>query len=307
MDLKQLRSFVAVVDCRSFTRAAEKLYLSQPTISTHIRMLEEEFSASFIVRTTKSIEVTPRGMELYDCARNMLALQDNLLRHWSAQDRPILQLGASTIPSAYILPELLPAYRLQQSDVLFDIRQSDSQGVIDGLLSGNLEVGLTGSASRDSALSFFPFYRDTMVLITPASGRFLALKERGDGIHLDDLIHEPFILRERGSGSKKSVDAYFARAGIREEELLVTARLNDQEAVKSLVASGLGLSIISAKAAEGLERTGRLLTFSLPGMEVTRNLYVCCRKNDFLPPHVQKFIAFVRQFYSAGTHLTEQP
>ena len=299
MDLRQLRSFVAVVDCGSFSRAAEKLYISQPAISTHIRALEEECATSLIVRTTKRVGVTPRGMELYECARGMLALRDNLMRRWASEGESILQLGASTLPSAYILPELLPAYRRQQPDILFDIRQSDSQGIIDGLLAGHLEVGLTGAASGESALSFLPFYTDTMVLITPVSDRFSALKARGE-ITLEDILREPFILRERGSGSQKSADAYFQKAGVRESELRVTARLNDQEAVKNLVASGLGLSIISAKAAENFARSGRLLTFSLPGMDVKRSLYLCYRKHDFLPPHVQQFISFVQQFYAGA-------
>ena len=106
MELKQLQSFCAVVQYRSFTRAAEKLYLSQPTVSTHIRQLEEEFGSRLIVRTTKSIEVTPRGQELYACACGIVHLRDDLLRSWSDEDEKVIRIGASTIPSAYILPQI---------------------------------------------------------------------------------------------------------------------------------------------------------------------------------------------------------
>ena len=140
MELKQLESFTNVVEYRSFTKAAEKLYISQPTISTHIRQLEEELHSRLIIRTTKSIEITPRGWELYECACHILRLRDNLLQRWEGESRKIIRLGASTIPSAYILPELLPAYGKAHPDTYFSIHQSDSQGIVDGLLQGNFDV-----------------------------------------------------------------------------------------------------------------------------------------------------------------------
>ena len=165
MELKQLRSFATVVESRSFTKAAEKLYTSQPTISTHIRQLEEQLHSRLIVRTTKSIEVTPRGWELYECAATILKLQDDLLQRWSGESRQIIRLGASTIPSAYLLPELLTAYGKAHPGVYFSIHQSDSRGIVDGLLNCSFDVGLIGMKCTDEALSCIPFYQDRMVLI----------------------------------------------------------------------------------------------------------------------------------------------
>ena len=108
MDFKQLHSFISVVRCRSFTEAAEELGISQPTISTHIRILEEELNSRLIVRTAKSFEVTPRGMELFECAQNILKLRDDMVSRWNGHGSKVIRLGVSTIPSAYILPEVLP-------------------------------------------------------------------------------------------------------------------------------------------------------------------------------------------------------
>lgn len=172
MELKQLESFTAVVECESFTRAAEKLFISQPTVSAHVRALEEELHSRLIVRTTKSIQVTPRGRELYECACGMLTLRNRLTERWAKQEEQVVHLGASTIPSAYILPELLPAYRRRQPEIRFDIHQSDSQGVIDGLLRGSFEVGLVGFQGQEPSVEYTPFYRDAMVLITPVTRIF---------------------------------------------------------------------------------------------------------------------------------------
>ena len=296
MELKQLESFTAVVECESFTRAAEKLFISQPTVSAHVRALEEELHSRLIVRTTKSIQVTPRGRELYECACGMLTLRNRLTERWAKQEEQVVHLGASTIPSAYILPELLPAYRRRQPEIRFDIHQSDSQGVIDGLLRGSFEVGLVGFQGQEPSVEYTPFYRDAMVLITPVTPHFCRIQDRG-GITLEEMIAEPILLREQGSGSKKYAQAYFEEMGGREEDLHVTARLNDQESIKNLVAGGLGISVISAKAAENFRRDGRLLTFPLPGARVDRLLYLAVRKNDFLSDSVRQFLEFARTFY----------
>ena len=277
MDFKQLKSLVEVVECRSFTKAAERLYISQPTVSAHIRQLEEELQSRLVIRTTKSIEITPRGLEAYDCARSILELRENLLRRWADDGEQMIQLGASTITSAYILPEILPAYGREHPKVYFVIHQSDSQGVVQGLLKGSFDLGMTGMDSGEEELAFEPFYRDRMVLITPVNRHFLELMERKDPISA--LLKEPVILRE--------------------EDLRVAARVNDQESIKNLVAGGLGVSIISERAARNFIREKRLLAAALPGKAAGRNLYLVYRKNYILKKYVREFIRFTGQFYGA--------
>ena len=296
MELKQLQSFCAVVKYKSFTKAAEKLYLSQPTVSTHVRQLEEEFQTSLIVRTTKSVEVTPRGQELYECACNIVNLRDNLMRSWSDEDEKMIRIGASTIPSAYMLPQILPAFRAIRPASQFHVFQSDSQGIVDGLLCGAFDVGLIGADMHEDTLELTPFYSDQMVLITPVNEHFLQFSENG-GITLEEICREPMLLREKGSGSKKCISSYFERVGVDENDLIITARLNDQESIKNLVAGGLGISIISEKAAEDAVKAGRLLTFPLPEAGARRYLYVACRRGAPMSGQTQQFVSFVKNFY----------
>lgn len=300
MELKQLRSFAAVVRYGSFTRAAENTYLSQPTISTHIRALEKELNTQLLLRDTKNLQVTPRGQELYECACRMLELQDNLLQRWRQSDQHIIQLGASTIPSAYILPEVLPRYGKENPGSYFVVHQSDSRQVIQGVAEGLFDVGMSGMPCQDEAIRCEPFFRDRMVLITPVSRRFLALQSQGETA-LPELLAEPIILREAGSGSQKSADRFLAQMGLRESELRVTARVNDQESIKNLVSGGLGVSIVSEKAVRDFVAEKRLLAFPLPPGSAERNLYL------LLPRHANadslRFSAFVREFYRAPQSL----
>ena len=295
MDFKQMESFVAVVKYSSFTKAAEKLYISQPTISTHIRMLEEELNTCLILRTTKSIEVTPEGKKLCDYAANILKLRDRMVRECTCSKQKILQLAASTVPSAYILPEVLPAYGEGSQDQYFAIHQSDSRGVIEGVQDGIFDVGLVGMEVQRDNLTCVDFCRDEMVLITPVSEHFLELKERGLS-PVEILCQEMVILREKGSGSRKSVEDFLEKQGITENQLNITARINDPEAIKNLVAGGFGVSIISRRAARNFLQEKRLLAFDLPGGGI-RKLYVVYRNDCEEDGRVKGFVNFLLRYY----------
>ncbi len=297
MEFKQLHSFIAVVECQSFTKAAQKLYLSQPSISTHIQKLEEELHSRLIIRTTKSIEVTPRGLELYECACEIVNRWDGLLRHWDRQAGQIIRLGASTIPSAYILPELLPAYGKEHPGTYFSIHQSNSQDIINRLLRGDFDIGLIGMESTESSLSCVPFYEDRMVIITPVNDDFLSLSQH-EPFPLELLTRTPVILREKHSGSRKSADRFLESLGICEENLLAAARINDQEAIKNLVAQGLGISILSERAARNFVNEKRVLVFQLPETAARRSLYLIYPKHYMLSRSLQGFMDYILRFYS---------
>ena len=191
MDFKQLRSFISVVRCRSFTEAAEELGISQPTISTHIRILEEELNSRLIVRTAKSFEVTPRGMELFECAQNILKLRDDMVSRWNGHGSKVIRLGVSTIPSAYILPEVLPTFGKSHDDIYFVVTQSDSRGIIDAVHKGSYDLGLVGMKTDDEQLVCKKFYQDHLVLIAPVTDYFLEMKDTGN------FSHQKFLRNKR--------------------------------------------------------------------------------------------------------------
>lgn len=293
MELKQLRSFAAVVRYGSFTRASEKLYLSQPTISAHIQKLEEELGKRLILRTTKSVEVTPLGQAVYRRAVDIMSLQEQIVEVCAHNDRKIIRLGASTIPSAYILPQLLPEFGQLHPEVYFTLRQTNSQGVADGLTDGLFDIGLMGMKG-DERLTCIPFCKDSIVLITPVSEPYLSMSAQTPP--LDELLRQPMILREKSSGSQKTADRFLDSMGVSEEQLHIVARINDQEAIKNMVAGGLGVSLISERAAQNFVEEKRVIKFKLPGHDV-RSLYLACRREYILPAHVKAFLAFARGKY----------
>lgn len=296
MEFKQLQSFVEVVKHQSFTKAAEKTFVSQPTISAHISQLEEELNKRLILRTTKSIELTPKGKEVYDYAVRILSMRDRLLESCSPKTQKIIHIGASTIPSAYILPALLPEYGLLSSDTYFSIHQSDSQGIVEGLKEGLFDIGMVGMQVEDEKVQCIPFCEDHMLLITPVNDHFLQIAQKKN-YDIKSLLEEPIIMRETGSGSKKTADLFLDHLGISEENINIVARVNDQEAIKNMVASGLGVSIISEMAARNFLAEKRILAFPLDTKNSNRQLYIIYRKDYILPDYVQNFLKFIQTKY----------
>ena len=292
MDFRQLKSFVTVVEFKSFSKAAEKLHIAQPTISTHVRQLEEELGSRLILRTTKSIEITTQGWDAYRYASKILDLRDCILDNCTANSKSILRIGASTIPATYILPNMLADFAEFSSETYFNVSQTNSQAVIDGILDGQFDLGFAGVESERENLVCKPFCRNRMVIITPVTEHYLNLQNTISPREM--ILKEPVVLREKGS--QKSANRYLMSLDISDEEINVVARVNDQEAVKNMVASGMGISLISELAARDMIRARRLLKFELPDFQAQNMIYLYYRGRYGIDPAVQNFIDFLKRY-----------
>lgn len=297
MEFKQLEAFVAVVNYGSFSEAARKLYLTQPTISAHIRSLEEELHARLIIRTTKKLTITTKGYQLYDSAFRILDIRNNLLENFTSSRKQIIDLAASTIPSSYLLPELLAGFGRMYPDVYFHSWQTDSSGAINRVLDGTVDLALTGQNTGDDSCVFIPFCQDNMVIATPVNDHYLNLKQKEQPVVFQDFIKDPVIIREKGSGTKKEMDIFLENAGIEPSSLNVVARMNDLESIKKSIVNGLGFSILSARSVVDLQKTKQILLFPLEESAHKRSFYIVYSKNRILKSHVRQFIHYVKEYY----------
>ena len=295
MEFKQLEAFVAVVDYGSFSEAARKLYLTQPTISAHVRSLEEELHTKLILRTTKKTTITTRGYQLYDSAVRMLEIRNNLLENFTGVQKHMIDLAASTIPSSYLLPEILAAFGKTHPDIYFHSIQADSAESINRVLDGTVDLALVGQNTRDETCVFLPFSQDELVIATPITNHYLGLQNKS--VTFEDFIKDPIIIREKGSGTKKEMDLFLEQIGVTPSDLNVIARMNDLEGIKKSIVNGLGISILSARSAIDLQKTKQILLFPLEESAHKRTFYIVYSKNRILKPHVRQFIQFVQNFY----------
>ena len=295
--MRQLEAFAKVVELQSFSRAAKSLYLTQPTISTHIVSLEKELNAKLLDRTTKTVQVTSAGEKLYGYAKKILELKEDLEQEFGKECKVSeqIQIAGSTIPSQYILPELIPAFQKQNSNIYFSINQGDSLYVIDEVLKHRVDIGFVGMKSENSRLHYIPFYEDKLVIVTPGDERYKELLKKKNPIV--ELLKEPIVLREDGSGTKKSAEKFIESMNIDVKKLNVVARINDQGIIKRSVSKGMGISIMSKKAASDYIEDGKILIYEPDGEQITRKLYIVFEKYKKLSRLEKCFIDFCSEFY----------
>ncbi len=298
MKLKQLEVFTAVADHRSFSKAAEKLYLTQPTVSVYISSLERELNAKLFVRNTKEIHVTEQGLQLYQYAREMLALQNKIKEIFqpdSQEKEPRLVVAASTVPSRYLLPDILARYQEKYSCGQLELRESDSARVIEDVEKHVADVGFTGTALENKTCRYIPFYEDELVIITPNTSRYRMIQKQED--NLDWIRKEPMIFREEGSGTRKEAEKQLRMAGIDVGKLHVAASADSTETIKRFVKNGIGITMISSLAAQEEIVSGKVLTFPMAKNKSTRKLYVVYNNSCALSAQARNLVQVVQELY----------
>jgi DNA-binding transcriptional LysR family regulator len=288
VELTHLRTFCAVIEKRSFTRAEEIVHRTQSTISTQIAQLEREYGVTLLNRFQKEVVPTENGQILYSYAKKILRLidesQERILKSKKIISGSIV-IGASTIPGTYILPKILSIFKKRYPKLNISIAVSDSEDVITKILSRTLEIGAVGEKIKDNRLEYVHLAKDRIVLITPSRHRWLQQRKN---ILLDDLINEPFISREEGSGTRAAVDALLKQKSIK--MLNIIMEVGSTEAVKQAVKSGIGVSLVSELAI----KDGSLKTVKIKGVDIIRDFYIVFLKSGVKKHTVQSFIDFIK-------------
>ena len=202
MDIKELEAFVYVVENCSFSRAAELLHLTQPTISSHVSALERKLNIKLIVRTTKETYPSDAGKLLYKYAKEILQVRENAaiaLRNFSQEMKGTISIAASTVPSQYYLPHLLQDFRARYPDITFNIQMEDSPKVVELVATRSVEIGFCGTMVASHKCVYQDFASDPMVLITPNTEKYQAFA--GKPFPIAQLKEETFISREKSSGT----------------------------------------------------------------------------------------------------------
>ncbi|MDR0925830.1 MAG: LysR family transcriptional regulator [Hungatella sp.] len=299
MNLKQLEAFVCVAEEKSFSAAAKKLYLTQPTVSAHISSLEKELGVRLFVRTTKDVELSQEGEMLYGNARRMLQLEKNILRDFTQKDLKTANkiiVGASTVPGQYILPQILSLFSRTYPGNQLELKEADSMEVVRLVQDGQVEIGFTGTMCSDSTCVFEPFYSDRLVIITPNNEKYR--KYKNTGFPIEQFYEERWILREEGSGTRKEAERHLQEMGVDLSRLEIVATISNQETIKKSVEAAMGISIISAAAVVDYVEQGSLLRFSPGAEEVCRKLYMVWSKNHKPGKAARLFIRFIRELYA---------
>ena len=292
MDLWQLNIFCKVVEQRSFSKAGKLVHLAQPTISSHIKDLENHFGCRLIDRLSKEAVPTKEGELLYHYAQRLIGLRDETeeaLRQFKASVEGNLVIGGSTIPGGYVLPKMIGGYLKEYPKVYVSLRVGGTGKIVTDILSGKIELGVVGARISDHHLEQTVLLEDEMCLIIPEGHEW----GNRDEIELDELLREKYIVRESGSGTLKSFQNKLKESGYTLKQLNIVSELGSTESVVQGIKNGIGLSIVSPIAVADELTSGSLKALRISGLNLKRHFFLTRHKNRSLSPPGQAFSGYL--------------
>ncbi len=292
MDLRRLEIFAKVAELGSFSRAAEALFLTQPTVSEHVRALEDELGVQLLDRLGRGAQPTPAGRLLLDYAARMLALgreARQAIDRYQGRVSGALVIGGSTIPGEYVLPALVGAFRAKHPEVSISLLIGSSRDVSLWVEEGRAELGVTGARPSARALHAKAIMSDELVIVVPAEHPWAERKT----VSLADVRAEPLVVRERGSGSREALERALGGAGLDLGACRVVGEMGSTQAIKQAVRAGVGVSIISRRAVEDECRARQLAALPIRDLKVDRAFWLVTHRERTRSPLALAFVAFV--------------
>jgi DNA-binding transcriptional LysR family regulator len=293
MDLWQLHIFVSVIEHKSFSKASSAINLSQSTVSSHIKELEDHFQCQLLDRLGKITEPTKAGDILYQYAKKLLTLRDqaeSALHDFLGRTKGKLFIGGSTIPSGYIIPKLVGPFSKQFPDISIELTVSDTLQIVQKIIKGKIELGIVGAKINDPGISQEKLLKDEMKLIVPANHKWA----KKTSVDCSMLFEETFIAREKGSGTWQSILKAMDDAGFDSKKLNTCITMGNTISVIQSILNHVGISILSTIAVQDDINNGRLKALSVKGLDLNRFFYLTLPAKRTLSPICKKFIEFAR-------------
>lgn len=289
MLLHQLQVFIKVVEEKSFSKAAESIFLSQSTVSTHIDNLEKYFGQKLFDRIGRNTVLTSFGEKAYTRAKELILLKDKLLTELKDDMFKIeghIKIAASTVPAQYLVPKVISAFSQDYPTVKFSLNMMDSKQAVELLINGKADLAITGYPYLYEKIVYLPWLEEKLVLITPPA---ICLSEN---VSIQEVAHYPFLLRKHGSGTQITIEKILQKANMDINKINVVGYVDCVQVLKQCVREGLGLSIISEIAAEDYVQQNLIKAYSLNDLTRKRNFYIAYNKERTVSPLVDKFINY---------------
>ncbi len=295
IDFRHLETFCRVAELKSFSKAADDLFLTQPTISGHILSLEQSLSLRLFDRTGREVRLTKAGEVFLQYASKMLSTRKelvNALTDFSQGIRGELSLGASTIPGEYLLPRLMGNFKKEHPHFTLSLKIADTKEICQLVLQGYVEFGMIGGKLNHNLLRYEKYDEDEIAVIAPSN--YPLIKRRRVG--LADLLREPWIIREEGSGTQMAVIEALRRRNKSLKHFNVVMEMGSTSSVKEAVKAGLGLAFLSKRAVEEELNQAVLSRIHVEDLDpVSRQIYIVSHRGRSLSPIGTEFLRFLRR------------
>lgn len=295
MEDHKLKVFCTVAETRSFSKTSEIIHLTQPAVSLQIQALEELYETKLFDRSSSKVTLTPAGETLYKYAKEILALYtaaEKVIGEMTGLVKGSITIGAGSTIGNYMLPSVISDFRKAHPKIKVHLFVANMQRVIELLNAGNINVGLVEGDVKRQKIVVDKLLADELLLIVPTHHPWAKRKE----VSISELIEEPFILREAGSGTRQTIEKYLARHGITLQGMKVSMVLGTTQAIKEAVENGLGVSIVSRWAARKEIKYGTLSMLSFKEEKMLRNFSLITYKNSVSSHAVEEFLAYLKSY-----------
>lgn len=294
---RRLQAFHAVAKHRSFTKAAEALCMTQPAVTFQIRQLEDQFDTRLFDRGNGRITLTPTGQVALEYVERILALYgelDRKVKELTGQEVGVLMIGASTTIAEFLLPRILGEFKSRHPGIVPQLSVANSEAIQARVAERTLDVGFIEGDSHLRTLATDVCCADELQVVCAPSHPLA----RFEVLALDVLAEHPYISREVGSGTREVIDRYLEQSGQSPDALQTIMEASSPEALKGLVATGLGFAIMSRATAEKEVRLGDLVRIPLDP-PLIRQLSVVYPRERIHARIVSEFVRFAKEQLAA--------
>jgi len=295
MEDHKLKVFCTVAETKSFSKTSEIIHLTQPAVSLQIQALEEMYETKLFDRSSSKVTLTPAGEVLYKYAKDILALYvsaEKVIGEMTGLVKGSIAIGAGSTIGNYLLPSVISDFRKAHPKIKVHLFVANMQRIIELLNAGNISLGLVEGDVKRQKMVVEKLISDELLVIVPIHHPWSKRKD----VSVAELIDEPFILREAGSGTRQTIEKFFARHGITPQNMKVSMVLGSTQAIKEAVENGLGVSIISRWSARKELRFGTLHTLNFKEEKMLRNFSLLTHRNSVSSHAIEEFLSYLKSY-----------
>ncbi len=292
MDFEQIATFVEVAHAGSFSHAAQRLYRTQPAVSTQVRLLEKQCGQPLFVRHARQVELTVAGRILLrygERLRELRAAARAELEAMRLHPKGSVALAANEATVLYVLPVMILQFKREYPDVRLEITRNFSRKIIEKVLENAVDFGVVTLPFKHAHLHVLPIHRDEMAVLAPPDHPLA----RRAAVPLEEVIEYPLLYPKTGQ-TRLQLDRHLRRFG---DRLKISMELASVETIKKFVATGMGVTLMSATFASAEQEAGTLRVIPLEGEKIYRELGLIYHRQKYICPVAEAFLSTVRHYF----------
>ena len=284
MNIRHLKIFIMVANCNNMSLAADRLFISQPSVSQAIKEIEDYYEIKLFERLSKKLYITENGKLLLKYARHIISSFEDMEKELKNSSEKIsLTIGATITVGTCMINDILTKIKNKNSKIDVKVVINNSSDIEKLILESNLDIGILEGKINNKDIIKTPIYRDELILVAGKTNKFY----KREYIEIKELEGQNLILREEGSGSREIFDNVLKENNIHINEKMTST---DTEAIKNLVIEGHGLAVLSKLIVKKELERGTLKAISIKNVDLYRDIIIAYHKNKFISEHLKLLI-----------------